>query len=626
MTLQLTARTQASVATPPASTIDVFADTADSNKPKYKDPSGVVHTFGTGGYSVYNPRDYGTIDPTGAADSTAAFTAAKTAMVAANVRAVYQIDPGVYLVDMGVITGLTTNPCVIQGWDRGTTVLIPRQATGNMIQCPNGGDGFTIQNLAIYQTGTPQTAGNGIDTNGCNDVLIRHVLFVNQFNDVNIQGSSIKVDVCHTVHSQSNGQATSVGILVNNGAAGDTYIGPDVVMSNTGATRRASSVTVTVSGHFEINQCNLTGSAQGLLVNPGAAQIVADGFINQSLFDSNTVNGVTLNATTATSTIKSIKFVNSWFSGTVTGAGQAGFLTTGTGAGVINGISFTTCRALNNQTHGWQHGFGTDFRWTDCDSKGNSAAGANANDGLNIAAAVSNWSVLGGKFGGTDGATTGGNQRWGINILAGASNNYSIIGADVLGNTTGGISDLGTGTAKTVGYNVGFKPQATSMAATSGAINTTDTQLVAYPVGLGAWVAGDLYAVELSGTCTSSAGNASTFTLRAGTGGVVGDAAIATVAITAAVTGTNIPFSVRILVRVPALGTTVTVVGVLSSTSQGLATGTSSGIQAFSVDTLALTGTNTLNTTTATFLGVSYKTAAATTTSTFLTASIMPVR
>lgn len=473
---------------------------------------------------VFRPGDYmvgNTYDPTGTSDSTSSFTAMIAAVVALSDRCVIELPPGVFKVATGIFTGFGSAPITIQGAGRGVTVLIPTSGAGDMILLNASVDGVTIRDFAIYQTGTPQIAGDGIDTNGADSVTIENMLFVNLFNDININGASIKVSIQRTVHSQNNGSATSVGILVSNGAAGDTYIGPDIVMSNTGATRRRASVEITESGHYEITQSNLTGSAQGILIDPGAGKIVAFGFHNQVLCDSCTVNGMTLNAATATSTIKNIKSVNSWYSGTVTGAGQAGILTTGTAGGIINGVTFTNDRFLNNQTHGFQHGFGTDFRFDNCDMKGNSAATSNTSDGLNIAAGVSNWAVLGGKYGGTDGAPTGGNQRWGIFVAVGASAMCSILAADLTGNNTGPLSNGSTSTIE-IASNVGMPivPNAVTSVPLLGTGEVYAT--LSFPVLKGALQVGMSWRCSL---LVTNAATVNTPTIRGkfGTAGTVAD-------------------------------------------------------------------------------------------------------
>lgn len=542
---------------------------------------------------VFRPGDYmvgNTYDPTGTANSTTSFAAMVAAVIALNDRCAIEIPPGVFKVDPAVFTGFGSAPITIRGAGRGVTVLVPNNGTGDFIHLNSSVDGVDIGDFAIYNTsGTPFTANDGIDTNGADDVYIHDMLFVDLFNDINVNGSSIKVSMQRTVHSQTNGNASSVGILVTNGAAGDTYIGPDVVMSNTGATRRRASVEIAESGHYEVNQANLTGSVQGLLIDPAAGKIVAFGFHNEILCDSCTVNGMTLSAATATSTIKNIHSVNSWYSGTVAGGG-AGVVTSGTAGGIINGITFTNDRFLNNQTHGVQHGFGTGFRFVECQAKGNSQASANASDGINVAAAVSNWNVNGGKYGGTDSAETGGNHRWGIFVAAGASNNYSVVGADLTGNTSGPLSDGGTGTVKRFVGNIGMDPVVVLITTPSAITAEAVAHQVSIP--LGSLQVGTTYRIEAWGTLSATAAGTILARLRLGTAGTTGDAAVAATAAAGAAT-TAVGWQVTGLLTVRSTGSGGTVVGNLAVT-----------VNATSIQSSAQTATVAVNTTVANFLSL----------------------
>jgi len=514
--------------------------------------------------NIFRPGDYAngnTYDPTGVSDSTTSFTAMMTAFNAAGAtkRGIIVIPPGVFIVQTGVLNFTQTTPCAIIGSDRGTTVLVPAASTptGDMIKFASGTDGCSVQNLALYQTGTPQTAGNLINTNGANDLLISNVLFVGGFNDVYVNGSSIKVNITHTYHSETNGSANSVGILITNGSAGDTYIGPDVVMSNTGATRRRACVEVTQTGHFELNQCNLTGANQGLLVDPGAGLTVSYGFVNCCLFDSCLVNGMTLNASTTTSVIQSLHFVNSWFSGTNAGGGSgaAGVLTAGVAGGILDGIVFTACRFFNNETHGFQHGFGTDFEFASCQMRGNSQVGSGTDHGLSIAAAVSNFRVIGGKYGGSVNAATGGNQGYGISIAAGASTLFSIIGADLSGNVTGPLSNGASGTFCVQGC-VGLPtcPGGTAPATLLAATTTYVTPSFSFPAG--SLQVGSTYVCDLDVTSVATASTA-TILIKWGTAGTTADQSLQSFALGA---GTAAIGTARIRVKVvcKAIGATTT--------------------------------------------------------------------
>jgi hypothetical protein len=557
---------------------------------------------------------YGACDKSGGVSSGPAFAAAVAALIASPRGGTLFIPSGVYLVPTGTMDfSASGNPVDIRGAGRGSTVIIATTTTGDYIKFSATADGCSVRDLTLWSN-SPQTAGAGIHTNGVDDLMIDNCSFNNLWQDIFVDNSSIKVSITHTAHFQTNGSATSVGIQVTNGAAGDTYIGPDVVMSNTGATRRAASVAITQSGHFEINQTNLTGSAQGLLINPGAGQIVAFGFINESLFDSCTVNGATISAPTSTSTVKSLCFTDAWFAGTITGTGGAGLVTSGVAGGIIDGLNFSQCRWLNNQTHGFQHGYGTDIWLIDAIVRGNSQAGANANDGINIAANLGTFTVVGGKIGGTDAAGTGGNQRWGINILAGTGTDWTITDCDLIGNQSGGISDNSTGTRKQITGNVGMPLPASPRVAATAGINTTETIIAQMNIPLGGLMPGATYKAVFLGQCTSTGANVSTFRLRYGTAGTTADAVVATLTCTAAASGTAVPFECDLFITVRTIGSsgTTAAMGVLFNNG---VTGVSNA--AVVVNPTSAVATSTINTTVANFLTATYVSAASTTTSTF---------
>lgn len=538
------------------------------------------------GYQTYNPYDYGTIDPTGTADSTAAFQAAMTALntfTGTNPsagRAVYAIPPGVYKVNTGVLAPNTGNPIAFIGADRGVTVLIPNGTTGDMLTFNSGCDGCSAQNFAIYQTGTPMVSGSGINTNGADDVLIKNMLFVNQFNDINVNGTSIKVEMTHLVLSSGGSvQTNSVGILVNNGAAGDTYIGPDIVHSGPGGNgfpKRRAVVEIINSGHFEINQANLTGANTALIIDPGAGQSVVFGFINSSLFDSCNVMGVTLNAQTSTSLIHSIYFENSWFCGTIppsatgatTGLG-GGLYTLGVAGGIINSVKFTSCRALSNYGHGYQLTFGSDYEFIGSDARNNGLQTSNAFDGLNING-INNWKVIGGKFGGNagTGATPfAGQQRYGINVVVNTAN-AAILGADCIGNLSGPI-ELPAGPGITVRDVIGMAQAPLPNVALVSLLTTATA--VSNPIYLPAGAAqiGSHYRFTVDANTASATLQTMTLTLRQGTTGTVSDAAVFTQALTA---GTAAAGTIKMDVSViPSGNTTGNVIINVIGTNTGVA-------------------------------------------------------
>lgn len=139
-------------------------------------------------------------------------------------------------------------------------------------------------------------------------------------------------------------------------------------------------------------------------------------------------------------------FVGCWFSNR---PGSGATLTT------CDGMRFIGGGAVNCAQYGMViEATALHTRFIGFDARGNSASAANTYDGLIFAAGTTDFSVLGGRFGGTLGFGT---QRYGISVAVGASDRYIIAGCNVTGNGTGGISDGGTGTEKTIHPNSGAR-------------------------------------------------------------------------------------------------------------------------------------------------------------------------
>lgn len=553
----------------------------------------------------------------GIADDTAAIQAAINK--ASGVRGLSVFFPtGVYKLTSTLTMPSGSNNLSLIGADRGSVALNPNFASGDCIQLLSGSDMITIRDLSIIQGATTKTSGAGINTNGASDIIIQNVHISGQFIGVAIQGNSFKVKLTNALIDNVIA-ATGVAILINNGSVGDTYIGPSVIVSNNPASKPLAGIQILATGHTSILECNVTSCLTGLLVNPGVGQVVNYLFVDHTLLDSCGTNGINLNATTATSVIESVVFVNSWASGTTSGGG-AGIITQGVAGGIIDDVTFSSCRILNNQTHGMQHGFGNNFFFKTCTIAGNSQASSGVNDGINIAANINKFFIIGNIIG-TGGTSQVAIQRFGVNVLSGASNNYEIINNSVLGNVTAGISDLGSPvglTQKSVKDNIGCSLSGgiSSTTVASAGINTTETIIVGglnnCVIPANALKVGTVIRITMPGSCTTTAANVSTFTLRMGVNGTIADASVATAAVTAATSGTVL-FKAVMEFIVTAVGTTGTILGNLNILNGAAIT----GISTLSVFNIALTTTATLNTTVSNYLEVTYKSAATTTTSTF---------
>tara|TARA_R110000782_G_scaffold84616_2_gene165006 strand:- start:353 stop:2584 length:2232 start_codon:yes stop_codon:yes gene_type:complete len=147
--------------------------------------------------------------------------------------------------------------------------------------------------------------------------------------------------------------------------------------------------------------------------------------------------GVFLNRNVAT------RFTNCWFSNRP----NNGLVITGEN----EDISFVNCDFINNWNNGALISNGsTKIRFADCTASGNNVSGGGF-DGLQFGGNASDFSVIGGTYGGTLGF---GAQRFGVHVNGGASNRYIITNVLATGNATAGVQDGGTGTNKVVANNI----------------------------------------------------------------------------------------------------------------------------------------------------------------------------
>ena len=162
----------------------------------------------------------------------------------------------------------------------------------------------------------------------------------------------------------------------------------------------------------------------------------------------------------------------------------------------------------------------------------------------------------------------------------------------------------------------------TSSIAASAAINTSETVVTpSTSIPANFLRAGTTYKIILSGTCTSTVANLSTFTVRIGTAGTIADTSIATITCIAAASGTTVPFEAVFYVTNRSTGSSGTAMASGYVINSGV-----TGISASGVGGGGSTATATVNTTVVNFIEVSYKSAATTTTSTFQMAIVELVK
>jgi hypothetical protein len=316
----------------------------------------------------------------------------------------------------------------------------------------------------------------------------------------------------------------------------------------------------------------------------------------------------------STCNIQRCNFLNCWFTTAVT-AGLSAIQSTNTSTIGLTGVTFVDCAIYNTYgTTATSYGFNLtgckDVTITGCDIAG-------WTNGVAItpysAANYTSVKIIGNTIGpvGNIAANTNGVV---LNAGSFAYGDIQIESNDLAGNTTAPIVNSASGwTSLVITSQPGLATPSLAIVAASSAINTTATYITpATPIPAGALLVGTTYRITITGICTSSAANVSTFVLRIGTNGTTADTAVASVTCTAATSGTGVAFTAVFYLTVRTIGSGGTCWGGGSIINTGI-----TGISSNGVGGGASASAVTVNTTVKNFIGVSYSSAATTTTCTF---------
>lgn len=533
------------------------------------------------GFTI-NVCDFGALGNNSANDSTAVNAAiaaanAFTGLAGAQRGCRVYFPSGIYLLGSAMTT-LTGNGIVLYGEGRGATTINVNFASGDLLNLGSGTAWNEVHNMQ-FNANVTRTSGAFINTGGANDVQIHDFAMTGGFQGINVSGSSIKVTIEHGEINATSSAASSASILVQNGSAGDTYIGPRIIMSNT-STHPVAGIQILQTGHCQITGCNITGCVNGLLINPGTSQTVNYVWVTDSLFDSSTGYGMQIDPSVnvATAIVRSVRCQSSWFSGssTASGAGHGVLITAAGSSCIVDDIVFDNCRFLNNAAHGFELGFGTNVQISNSTIAGNSNSAlggtTQTSAGIHVESGITDFRIHGNRIGPVGTATN--SQLWGIQLVSGATNRFSVARNDLRLNGTSGtsggaFSNLATGLIKDIHNNVGGPMSGVGITSAVAITTTTETILCTAPFGSGGANPGTIYRFQFAGTATNIATSTTgTFRVRLGTAGTTADTSLMTFGLTTATTaGSAIPFEGNITITLRTSGTAGSVYGVLRVTS-----------------------------------------------------------
>jgi len=120
----------------------------------------------------------------------------------------------------------------------------------------------------------------------------------------------------------------------------------------------------------------------------------------------------------------------------------------------VNTIQFIGHRSYNNGENGYMVYPGPlNILFSDCQGIGNSRTTPSTSAGLLLLGGASRFQIIGGFY--AQAFTFANRQNYGIAIVGGASDNYTIIGPVVTPNATGGLTDGGTGLNRVIQLGAG---------------------------------------------------------------------------------------------------------------------------------------------------------------------------
>jgi Pectate lyase superfamily protein len=389
----------------------------------------------------FSAKDFGAIGD-GVADDTAAIQACIAALAAAGGGTVL-LPRGIYKIS-GTLNFGDTNNMYLQGEGANATQIVTTLAVSTAIKFGNIGP--------VGYQGVRKLRINCFNSTACDAIVVNSV---NPFwlNEVETDAANIALTlnagaVQYITNFEFNLSRTA-GIKIL-GFGNDQFFSNGLLSNVGGGEPTVAGIWVVSTGGFWLDSVDCIAQRVGMLIAPQNAQIVSWLFIDKFAADTGSDSGIKF-LPAAGGIVKGVTFGDSWTASSTGGHG----VEINSSGGVVDGVQFNGHRSFAN----WKDGYSVlttnavNIEFNHCRASGNSVIFTGTNNGLSVAANVTQFKVLGGRYG--QESAFANTQGRGIIVQPGASDNYSIIGADVRGNTINSIFDGGSGGNRTIALCLG---------------------------------------------------------------------------------------------------------------------------------------------------------------------------
>jgi hypothetical protein len=311
------------------------------------------------------------------------------------------------------------------------------------------GDGVTTQyrnwvtDLGLITSGA-KSAGAAVRFRNVAQGGVTRFYSSTQFCTIAVEGNSVLINI-ENGYIVNPTAATGKGILIAGG--NDTNVRDVLVAGDIGA-QPLCAVQITKTSAVWLDNVGGLWCGIPLLIQPQGTDIVEHLFTSRCAWDSSSGHGVLIQPAIG-ATVRRWTSTSDWAAtNALSGIAIAG-------SGTVQGIRLNGFRAFNNGEHGLHAQIGDDIHINGGIYGGNGGASTNTFDGIKIDTS-GKFSIQSIQAGPTEGSSA--HQKYGIEITNAAADNFLIIGNDLRGNSTGGLSNAAghNRTSKIVENNLGY--------------------------------------------------------------------------------------------------------------------------------------------------------------------------